>query len=289
MNGILLVDKPSNWTSHDVIAKLRRVLGMRRIGHCGTLDPMATGLLVVFIGRATRAVEFAQNREKEYIAGLKLGIVTDTQDITGSIIKSSKEAVTEAELRAVLPEFIGEISQIPPMFSAVKVEGQKLYELARRGQEIERKSRRVNIKELELTGRMGEDFLLRVRCSKGTYVRTLCHDIGERLKSGGALSYLRRTFVGDFSVEDALTLVEIEALAKDGGIAEHILPVEILFSGLPRITISGAQKKKCLHGNPLNVSVEDGEYLVYDECGAFLMLGSANGGLMKTVKNFFEV
>ena len=172
MNGILLVDKPAGWTSHDVVAKLRGVLGERRMGHSGTLDPMATGLLVVFAGRATRAVSFSENHTKCYEAHLRLGLTTDTQDTTGTVLSRSERAVSRAELEAVLPQFRGDILQVPPMYSALKVDGKKLYEIARRGGEVARKARPVTIGELTVLGEADGDYVLRVRCSKGTYIRT---------------------------------------------------------------------------------------------------------------------
>ena len=185
-DGILIVDKPAGWTSMDVCAKIRGILREKRVGHAGTLDPMATGVLPVFVGRATKAVPFAESGEKEYLAALRLGLVTDTQDITGETLeKNDPSAVTEEQIRAVLPCFTGEIAQLPPMYSAVKVNGQRLYALARKGQNVERKPRNITVFELELTGRSPEgDFLLRCRCSKGTYLRTLCHDIGQALGCG---------------------------------------------------------------------------------------------------------
>ena len=289
MNGIILVDKPKGFTSHDVVAKLRGILRERRIGHSGTLDPMATGLLVVFIGRATRAVEFAESHQKEYIAGLRTGIVTDTQDITGAVLKTSDKAVTIGELSAVLPEFTGEIMQIPPMYSAIKVNGQKLYDLARSGVEIERKSRAVTIKELEILGEEAGDFALRVVCTKGTYIRTLCHDIGERLGTGAAMSSLRRTVAGNFSIADAHTIDEIRELNEKGELDKILRPVDSLFSEYPSVTVSEWQLKKCLCGNSFETSEKNGKYRVYDEKGGFLMLGNVENGIMSTVKSFFEV
>ena len=200
MNGILLVDKPADWTSHDVVAKLRGVLGERRMGHSGTLDPMATGLLVVFAGRATRAVSFSENHTKCYEAHLRLGFTTDTQDTTGTVLSRSECAVSRAELEAVLPQFRGDILQVPPMYSALKVDGKKLYEIARRGGEVARQARPVTIEELTVLGEADGDYVLRVRCSKGTYIRTLCHDIGAALGCGGVMSALRRTEVGAYRV-----------------------------------------------------------------------------------------
>jgi len=289
MNGILLVDKPEDFTSHDVVAKLRGILRERRIGHSGTLDPMATGLLVVFIGRATRAVEFAESHEKEYIAGLRTGVSTDTQDITGTIVRTSDKFVSEAELLAVLPEFTGELLQTPPMYSAVKVGGKKLYELARRGVEIERDSRPVTIKKLELIGVKDGDFILRAVCSKGTYIRTLVNDIGERLGTGAALSSLRRTAAGNFSVSEAHTIGEIKKHAEDGNLEEIIKPVDILFSEYPRFVLSEQQLRRCLCGNSFEAEAKDGRYRVYDGEGGFLMLGNVENGIMSTVKSFYEV
>ena len=289
MNGIILVDKPMGFTSHDVVAKLRGILRERRIGHSGTLDPMATGLLVVFVGRATRAVEFAESHEKEYIAGLRLGIVTDTQDTTGAILETCDKAVTIGGLSAVLPEFTGEIMQIPPMYSAIKVQGQKLYDLARSGVEIERTSRAITIKELEILGEEAEDFTLRVVCSKGTYIRTLCHDIGQRLGTGAAMSSLRRTVAGNFSISNAHTIDEIRELTENGELEKIILPVDTLFGEYPSVTVSEWQLKKCLCGNSFETSEKNGKYRVYDENGGFLMLGSVENGIMSTIKSFFEV
>ncbi len=289
MNGIILVDKPQGFTSHDVVAKLRGILRERRIGHSGTLDPMATGLLVVFVGRATRAVEFAESHEKEYIAGLRLGVVTDTQDITGTVLKTSDKSVSKKELSDIIPEFTGDIMQIPPMYSAIKVQGQKLYDLARSGVEIERSSRPVTIKKLEIIGEVDGDFVLRVVCSKGTYIRTLCHDIGERLGTGAALSSLRRTVAGDFSINDSHTLDELRMLFERGEIDKAILPVDTLFGEYPSVTVSELQLKKCLCGNSFEASYEDGKYRVYDADGVFLMLGNVENGIMSTIKSFFEV
>ncbi len=289
MNGILLIDKPSGWTSHDVVAKLRGILGERRIGHAGTLDPMATGLLVVFVGRATRAVQFAESQEKEYFAHFRFGIVTDTQDISGNILQSSGKTITKQELCAVLPEFTGEIRQIPPMYSAVKLKGKKLYELARQGLEVEREKRSVTIKKLELEGEIEGDFLLRIVCSKGTYIRTLCHDIGQRLGVGGALSALRREKSGSFSVSDAYTMEEIADYAQKDSLEGCFLPADSLFTEYEALTLSEQQKKKCLCGNSFEISAAEGTYRVYGDDGSFLMLAMAKDGVMSTIKSFFEV
>ena len=289
MNGILLVDKPADYTSHDVVAKLRGILHERRIGHSGTLDPMATGLLVVFVGRATRAVEFAESHEKEYIAGLRTGIITDTQDITGSVLSICDKPVTEAELSAVLPAFLGEQQQLPPMYSAIKIGGQKLCDLARKGMDVERKPRTIRIREIELLGQEGGDFRLRVVCSKGTYIRTLADDIGKMLGTGATLSSLRRTRAGVFSVSEAHSLSEIQAAADRGAAKTLFQPVDTLFSDLPAVRLTETQQKKCLVGASFPLETPDGEYRVYGPDGVFLMRGHAEGGILYTVKSFFEV
>ena len=283
-NGIILVDKPADWTSHDVVAKLRGILHERRVGHSGTLDPMATGLLTVFVGRATRAVQFAETHNKRYVASLRCGYSTDTQDTSGRVTVQTGISPTEAELTDVLPEFTGEISQIPPMYSAIKVSGTKLYELARKGETVERKPRTVNISELSLVGHDGDDFVLSVSCSKGTYIRTLCNDIGERLGCLACMSALRRTNAGPFDVRDAHTLSEI---AEDP--ERYIIPVDSLFSEHPAIELSAAQTAKLKCGNILNVSAKNGTYRVYGENGDFLALANVSAGKLKTIKSFFEV
>ncbi len=283
-NGIILVDKPAEWTSHDVVAKLRGILHERRVGHSGTLDPMATGLLTVFVGRATRAVQFAETHNKRYVTSLRCGYSTDTQDTSGIVTAQTGISPTEAELTDVLPEFTGEISQIPPMYSAIKVSGKKLYELARKGETVERKPRTVNISELSLVGHDGDDFVLSVSCSKGTYIRTLCNDIGERLGCLACMSALRRTNAGPFDVRDAHTLSEI---AEDP--ERYIIPVDSLFSEHPAIELSAAQTAKLKCGNILNVSAKNGTYRVYGENGDFLALANVSAGKLKTIKSFFEV
>lgn len=289
MNGIILIDKPQGWTSHDVVGKLRGILHERRIGHSGTLDPLATGLLVVFVGRATRAVEFAEADRKEYIAGLRLGISTDTQDITGRIINEGTDLPDETQLRKALERFKGELEQIPPMYSAVKVGGKKLYELARKGESIERKPRHITVFGLETAGREDNDYILNVVCSKGTYIRTLCHDIGTALGCGGCMSSLRRTKSGVFSVEDAYTITEVQDAADRGEADKLLLPADTLFAGYPELRADAASEKLLRNGCIVNASAPDGRFRVYSEKGEFLLLGDVKNGRMKTVKSFFEV
>ena len=289
MNGILLVDKPQDWTSNDVVMKLKGVLHQRRIGHSGTLDPMATGLLTVFVGRATRAVEFSEAQTKRYVASLRLGVTTDTQDITGNIISHNTVDITQEQLEAILPKFIGDIVQIPPMYSALKVNGQRLYKIARSGGVVERKGRNVHIESISLVGRDGEDYVLDITCSKGTYIRTLCHDIGEALGYGGCMSALRRMSVGTFSVENACTLAQIQEKAAEGDAESLLLPVDSLFTELPEIIADEIREKKLRCGNDVSWIAADGKYRVYSEKGEFLMLGRVENGRLYTVKSFFEV
>ena len=286
-SGILIIDKPQDWTSMDVCAKLRGALREKRIGHAGTLDPMATGVLPVFVGRATRAVEFAAGGEKEYVAGLRLGLSTDTQDITGTVLEQRPAAVTAERLEEVLARFRGEIRQIPPMYSAVKVEGKKLYELARKGKEVERRPRPVTIHSLTVEGQEGGDrFLLRVGCSKGTYIRTLCHDIGQALGCGGCMDSLRRTMAAGFTEGEALTLRQV--LEADDP-AALLRPVDGCFAHLPALTLTAPQAKCVRNGRPFSWTGAEGEYRVYSPEGEFLALSRAGAGTLTTVKSFFEV
>lgn len=289
MNGIILVDKPAGWTSHDVVGKLRGLLHERRIGHSGTLDPMATGLLVVFVGRATRAVQFAEADTKRYIAGIKLGVTTDTQDTSGNVLNEKETHVSRGELEAALGGFRGKIQQIPPMYSAVKIGGKKLYELARKGKEVERKPREIEIISLEVTDGTENDFVLDVRCSKGTYIRTLCNDIGDALGCGGCMSSLRRIQAGAFCIENAHSIEGIKSSCEDGTAEELILPVDTLFAEYPRLTVSEKTEKKLRCGNLVSVDAADGLCRVYSQTGEFLLLGKVEGGSLITVKNFFEV
>jgi len=295
LSGILVMDKPKDWTSHDVIAKLRGVLRQKRIGHGGTLDPMATGVLPVFVGRATRAAEFCENAEKEYVAEITLGIVTDTQDITGSILEENFVTATVNDLVDVLPMFRGEQKQVPPMYSAVKQSGKKLYELARKGIEVERKPRDIFISKLELisAGTKAESearYTLNIACSKGTYIRTLCHDIGAALGCGATLSSLRRTRAGVYSIDKTVTLDEVSVAASSDTLANLLLPVDSIFSEIPGITLGESDSRKVKNGVRIEVSdCENGKYRVYAPNGEFLLLGDVLSGQLRTIKSFFEV
>ena len=290
MNGIVIIDKPADWTSHDVVAKLRGVFKIKRIGHGGTLDPMATGVLPVFIGRATRAAEFCENAEKEYVAGLRLGIVTDTQDTTGSVIQSVPASVSAAGLSAVIQEFLGAQKQIPPMYSAVKIGGKKLYELARRGIETPRAPRDIFISNIELLEGGGDEFSLRIVCSKGTYVRTLCHDIGHALGCGGAMSSLRRTRAGMYTIGMAHTLGEVIDAVSRGEAERVVTPVDSIFSEYPAVMLSDEDTAKCKHGSLNRIEgSNDGKVRFYDPYGVFMALGEVESGKVKIIKSFYEV
>ena len=289
MTGVLIVNKPAGWTSHDVVAKLRRALGQRRIGHGGTLDPMATGVLPVFVGRATRAVEFLEGADKAYIAELCPGIQTDTQDTTGTVLASTQPDFTLEALQAVLRSFLGEQEQLPPLYSAVKVNGRKLYEYARTGQAVERRARKICIREIELLHADLARPRIRVVCSKGTYIRTLCSDIGEKLGCGAAMSALVRTRAGAYTLDMAHTLTEILEAAEQSRAEGLLLPVDSIFAALPRTEVSGEKERRCRNGNAIDMDLADGRYRVYGASGAFLLLGEVRGGVLYTVKSFFEV
>ncbi|MCL2046365.1 MAG: tRNA pseudouridine(55) synthase TruB [Oscillospiraceae bacterium] len=295
MNGIIIIDKPTGWTSHDVVAKLRSTLKIKRIGHGGTLDPMATGVLPVFIGRATRAAQFIENANKVYTAGLRLGIITDTQDITGQILSSTETSVNAADITAtdikkVFHDFLGVHKQIPPMYSAIKVDGKKLYELARRGEEVSRPARDIEIFSIEYINCIDGDYYFHVECSKGTYIRTLCHDMGAALGCGGVLSSLRRTRAGAFSIESSHKLDDVLAASDNGSIEDLLLPIDSLFQQHPSLMLDEMDTKRCKNGAAYNLpNYMDGIYRFYGPDNEFLLLGELNKGKMKTIKSFFEV
>lgn len=286
MDGIVIVDKPQGWTSQDVTARLRRVFGTRRIGHGGTLDPMATGVLPVFVGRATRAVEFFEHAEKTYETVLRLGITTDTEDMTGTVLTEENVSFTEEQLQETLAAFRGEILQVPPMYSALKVNGQKLCDLARKGKTVERQPRPITIHELTLVERGENTLRLRVRCSKGTYIRTLCKDIGEKLGCGGCMESLRRVAAGEYTVDEAVplqTLLDTEEPEK------YLRGVDTMFRNYPAVTLTANQETRCRNGNAFSVSLAPGTYRAYSQGGEFLMLAKVDGGVMSTIKSFFQV
>ena len=251
INGIIIVNKETGFTSHDVVAKLRGICGQKKIGHTGTLDPAATGVLPVCLGSGTKLCDMLTDRDKEYVAELLLGVETDTQDTTGSVLRESPVTVTEEEVSRACLSFLGDYDQIPPMYSALKVDGKKLYELARAGKEVERKARRVRILELEILEMRLPVVKLRVVCSKGTYIRTLCSDIGQKLGCGGAMQSLQRTKVGRFRLEDALTLGELQQLKDSGELERVVQPVDSLFEETPALHVTAEAARLLENGNAL--------------------------------------
>ena len=286
MDGIVIVDKPQDWTSQDVVSKLRGVFKTRRIGHGGTLDPMATGVLPVFVGRATRGVEFFEHAEKTYETVLRLGMTTDTEDITGTVLTEQEAFVTGDILETVLERFRGEILQVPPMYSAIKVNGQKLYDLARKGREVERQPRPVTIHELTLLSMDADGIHLRVRCSKGTYIRTLCKDIGEALGCGGCMAALRRVQAGEYTIEKS---VPLQTLIDSEDPGQYLLPVDSMFKAYPAVTLTEKQEKCCRNGVAFTCNLSEGTYRVYDQKGEFLALSHIVEGKLTTIKSFWSV
>lgn len=251
INGIIIVNKETGFTSHDVVAKLRGICGQKKIGHTGTLDPAATGVLPVCLGSGTKLCDMLTDRDKEYVAELLLGVETDTQDTTGSVLRESPVTVTEEEVSRACLSFLGDYDQIPPMYSALKVDGKKLYELARAGKEVERKARRVRILELEILEMRLPVVKLRVVCSKGTYIRTLCSDIGQKLGCGGTMQSLQRTKAGRFRLEDALTLGELQQLKDSGELERVVQPVDSLFEETPALRVTAEAARLLENGNAL--------------------------------------
>ena len=292
MQGILIVDKPAGWTSFDVIAKMRGVLGTRKLGHSGTLDPMATGVLPVFCGGASKAVDLQLNHDKTYRATLRLGSRTDTGDITGTVLETRPVTAGEAELKDILPRFVGPQMQVPPMYSAVKINGQPLYKAARQGLTVERKARPIEIYGITYEGSPAPgEYTLTVRCSKGTYIRTLLEDIAQGMGQLGTMSALRRTQAGLFGEADAHTLEEILA-AKEAGpdaLEGLLLPVERVFEPLPLLKVSPGVAQHLYNGCPTSrYPAPDGRYRVQDEAGQFLGLANITGSVLRVEKLFVE-
>ncbi len=252
VNGIINIYKEKGYTSHDVVAKMRGILKMKKIGHTGTLDPDAVGVLPVCMGKGTKLVDMITDTDKTYEAVLKLGITTDTQDMTGTVLKEAPVTAGYDQIEAVVKSYIGEYMQLPPMYSAIKVDGKRLYELARQGKEIERERRRVVIRDIRILGYSGEEHevTMSVDCSKGTYIRTLLHDIGETLGCGGTMKSLVRTVVGQFKLENALRLSEIEALVREEVLAPYIIPVDEMFRDYDKVVVGREYHKLIYNGNP---------------------------------------
>ena len=301
MNGVIVIDKPEDFTSFDVVAVVRKATGQRKTGHTGTLDPNATGVLPVLLGNATKAQDIIPNHDKSYIADFRLGEVSDTLDIWGEIKHFSDKKVEKCQIETLLDEFTGEIEQIPPMYSAVKVNGQRLYDLARQGIEIERKSRKVTVYSLRLTS-FDEDTqtgTFQIDCSKGTYVRTLIDDIGRKLGTGALMTSLRRTQACGYNLSDCITLEQLKELCESGEIENRIKSAESLFAGLEMIAVSSAQAKRFSNGGALDISrtslakkkFADGDiFRVSERDGKFLGLGITDkeNSLLKIYKLFPE-
>lgn len=277
MNGILNVYKEPGFTSHDVVAKLRGICKQKKIGHTGTLDPEAVGVLPVCLGSGTKLCDMLTDKSKEYEAVLLLGQVTDTQDVTGTVLEEHEVTVDEEQAVEAIRSFVGAYEQIPPMYSALKVNGKRLYELARAGKEVERKGRPVEIHSIEILSVSLPEITFRVACSKGTYIRTLCHDIGQKLGCGGTMKSLKRTRVGIFTIDGALKLSQLEELAAQGRLEEKVIPVEAMFTELPALTVKDAFARLIENGNAFypgqaeeSVRTPDGgQVRVYDRKGRF--------------------
>ena len=298
MNGVLLIDKPKGFTSFDVIAVVRKLTGQRKTGHTGTLDPNATGVLTVLLGSATKAQDIILNHDKSYVAGFKLGLTTDTLDIWGTVTSKSESRVSRADVERLIPKFSGEIEQVPPMYSAVKKDGQRLYDLARRGIEVERKARKVTVYKLALTDfdEETQEGTLEISCSKGTYVRTIIDDLGAALGTGAVMTARRRTFACGFSIDDCITLDDLKLLSEKGEAQTALRSVESLFYDCAEVKISDGQAKRFSNGGALDIArtalkkAEDIDGKIYRVKNADSFLGLAkadtSAGLLKIYKLF---
>ena len=279
IHGVINVYKEQGFTSHDVVAKLRGIVGQKKIGHTGTLDPDAVGVLPVCLGRATKLCDMLTDKDKVYEAVMLLGVETDTQDTTGQILKSSEtDELTEEQVRAAVLDFVGDYDQVPPMYSALKINGKKLYELAREGKTVERAARRVQIFDIEILSIALPRVTMKVHCSKGTYIRTLCHDIGQKLECGACMEKLTRTKVSRFEIKDSLTLAQIEVLKKEYRLSEILVPMDQMFADYPRIIVSGEAARLAYNGNGIkdrdvrkDENILDEAYVrVYDDVEDFI-------------------
>ncbi|MCD8391459.1 MAG: tRNA pseudouridine(55) synthase TruB [Firmicutes bacterium] len=286
INGIIVLDKPKGKTSHDMVYFMRRLTGIKKIGHTGTLDPDATGVLPMCIGNATRAADMLTLSDKRYRAKFVLGITTDTQDTSGSVIEKRAVNASDAEITDAINSFVGEYEQIPPMYSAVKQNGKKLYELARAGKTVERKARLVNIKSIDII-KVGAECEIDVLCSKGTYIRTLCADIGEKLGCGAAVSELRRTMTGAFSTDESYTCSELERLAAEERLSDAVISVDMMFPDYEQIRLTENQTRSVCNGVIMTYHKPDGLYRVYDNNGRFICIGRIKDEKIKTEKSFW--
>ena len=289
MNGILNIRKEQDYTSNDVVAKLRGICHMKKIGHTGTLDPMATGVLPICLGSATKLCEMLTDHDKVYEAVLLLGKSSDTQDIWGNVSDEDYPIPSKEAVQSAIESFIGGYDQIPPMYSAIKIGGQKLYDMARRGEEVERPARKIHISSITVLGSEGSDWILDVECSFGTYIRTLCSDLGDKLGCGGCMAGLRRLSSGCYHAEDAYSVQQIVDAANRGEAEKLLLPLDSVFPEYREFHPNAWEEERILHGNPIKVRLQDGGYRVYSGTGEFLMLGRAEKGILKMEKCFFEV
>lgn len=295
MNGILCVNKPQDFTSFDVVAKLRGILQMKRLGHGGTLDPMATGVLPVFVGSATKACDIMPDNTKSYLAGFRFGCTSDTQDVWGNIRECSDKPVSFEDITAALPEFTGKIMQLPPMYSAVQVDGKRLYDLARQGIEVERQPREIEVDSLAVTEYDPDkrEGLIEIVCGKGTYIRTIINDIGERLGCGGIMTSLVRTSSSGFGLDDCYTFEQIQQARDEDRLEELILPVDRVFSSLPALKLGEPQTRMYRNGVKLDITrirgvrPDNDIYRVYGNDGAFIGTASADreNGILRIGKN----
>lgn len=281
MTGVICLNKPENISSFLAVKKASRLLGVKKAGHTGTLDPMATGVLVIMLGSCTRFIDFLPESDKSYTAQVLLGTSTDTLDITGNVLEEKSVNVSENEIKKICEGFLGETMQIPPMYSAIQKDGVRLYDLARKGIEVERTPRKINIKELSVYGFDGKSFTLDITCSAGTYIRSLASDIGEKIGTGACLTSLRRTMANGFSIDRALSLEEMEEHIKKGDIESCIIPIEEALSFYDPVTVSSAQSVRFRNGGELstdriNVDFENKLYRAFSPDGAFLGLGEAD-------------
>ena len=288
IHGIVVIDKPSGFTSFDAIAKLRGILGTKKIGHSGTLDPMATGVLPIFIGNATKAVDMQLNTDKAYLATVQFGIKTNTGDITGEVLERSGKIITEEMLKTVLPKFIGTQNQVPPMYSAIKINGTPLYKLARAGKEVERTPREIIIYDVEYKGEAGENnFLLQITSSKGTYVRTLLEDMGEALGCVATMADLRRTNSGVFELTQAVTIEELQEAKDKNLLAEMLMPVSCVFQDYPKLQVSAQDIIALKKGVKLKAEKENGVYAIWKE-DVFFGVASIQDDVMRVKKLFLQ-
>ena len=300
-DGVLILDKPDGMTSHDCVAIMRRLFHTRKVGHTGTLDPMATGVLPILLGRAAKAAEFLTAEDKHYIAGLRLGLTTDTEDITGTTLTECDAIPDEAAVQETVGTFVGEIEQIPPMYSALKVDGQKLYDLARQGITVERKARPITVASIGCEKQDERTYTLDVRCSKGTYIRTLCADIGTKLGCGGVMCSLRRAGSGNFTLDTAYTIEALEAMTDEERLS-CLMPTEALFSDLEKLVLPAFYERLADNGQPIHLKkLYRGKYdesrytlgqrmTIIGENKGFFALGEVrcgeDGYLVKPIKKF---